>query len=99
MNFANLPVARIALNDMPFYHQSGARNGCTYIYCGEVKPSGNGRNAYVEERQCSGHICRVLRPEKVVDLCTVIRDDGTVWQIYLSSFLSVTRLTVEKNQT
>lgn len=96
MKFAELPVEKMPLEEMPFYHKIGAKNGCTYIKCGKVKRGGNEPYCYTEEKQCAGHICRVLCPEKVIDKCTVIRDDGTVWTCYLSVFETVCRLKIIK---
>lgn len=57
----------------------------TYVRLGEVIRSVNPYFG-TEEKQCSGHICRVLCPNKTYDEALVIRDDGTVWKIWLSNF-------------
>lgn len=94
--FQNLPVEQITVAEMPFYHQTGAQNGCAYIRCGAVKKGGNEPYCFTEEKQCAGHICRVLSPGKVTDSCLVIRDDGTVWKIRLSNFQEIVRLDIQK---
>lgn len=97
MILSELPVEEIKLSDMPFYFRR-SNTGNTYIHCGEVRKGGNEPYCYPEEKQCAGHVCRVLCPNKAFDHCTVIRDDGTVWQIWLSSFKSVTKLKVIDDQ-
>jgi len=79
-------TVKMRVEDMPFYHRSGAENGNTYISLGSVKKGGNEPYCYTQEKQCAGHICRVLAPEKVTDKALVIREDGTVWDIWLSNF-------------
>ena len=95
MILKDLPVEEIALANMPFYHKIGAQNGNAYIRCGQVKRGGNEPYCYTEEKQCTGHICRVLSPGKTCDKALVIRDDGTVWSIYLSVFKEVSLLYVD----
>jgi len=41
-------------------------------------------------------ICRVLTPEKVIDKAVVIREDGTVWDIWLSNFESWELIEIER---
>lgn len=79
------PDEGLALSKMPFYfrHRNAAWN--TYVRLGEVIRSVNPYFG-TEEKQCSGHICRVLCPNKTYDEALVIRDDGTVWKIWLSNF-------------
>ena len=79
-------TVKMRVEDMPFYHRRGAENGNTYISLGNVKKGGNEPYCYTQEKQCAGHICRVLTPEKVTDKALVIREDGTVWDIWLSNF-------------
>lgn len=81
-------TVEMKISDMPFYHRTGAENGNTYIRLGNVKKGGNEPYCFVEEKQCSGHICRVLSPAKTTDEALVIREDGTVWKIWLSNFES-----------
>lgn len=54
----------------------------TFAIFGKVK----GRA--VEESLVSGRICKILSPNTVMNKATVIRDDGTVWTIYLDNFES-----------
>jgi hypothetical protein len=61
------------------------------IKCGEVVESGN-PNAYAEEKQCAGRICRKIG--NGISHVNVIRDDGTVWTIDLELFKSITPLVV-----
>lgn len=91
-------VVKMEVKDLPYYHRVGALRGNTYIKLGELKKSGNGNNAYVEERQCEGHICRVLSPETAVNGAMVVREDGTVWKIYLSNFISWDLIEIIKKQ-
>lgn len=86
-----LPVEEITLAELPYYWRVGSMfpEGNTYIRCGEVKPGGNEPYCFPAEKQCASHICRVLRPEKTFERALVIRDDGTVWQIWLSAFQEV----------
>lgn len=97
MKYAELPIEKITLDKMPFYHQNGAKNGyCSYIRCGDVKRGGNEPYCNTQEKQCAGHICRIICPETVIDRCTLIRDDGTVWTCYLSAFENVCKLEIIK---
>lgn len=88
MKLSELPIEEIKLADMPFYFRR-SNTGNTYIVCGPVKRGGNEPYCYVQEKQCAGNVCRVLCPEKAFDNVTVIRDDGTVWSIWLSNFQEV----------
>lgn len=81
-------TVKMRVEDMPFYHRRGAENGNTYVSFGKAKRGGNEPYCYTQEKQCAGHICRVLTPEKVIDKAVVIREDGTVWDIWLSNFES-----------
>lgn len=91
-----LPTEEITFAELPGYWRIGSRfpRGNTYIKCGEVKRGGNEPYCYPEEKQCAGHVCRVLRPERTFGRATVIRDDGTVWQIQLSAFKDVRLLKI-----
>lgn len=88
MKLNELSVKEISLENMPFYFRR-KNTGNTYIICGTVKRGGNEPYCYAQEKQCAGHVCRVLCPEKAFDHITVIRDDGTVWSIWLSNFQEV----------
>ncbi len=91
-----LPIEEITLAELPSYWRVGSRypQGNTYIRCGEVKRGGNEPYCFPKEKQCAGRICRVLRPEKTFEQATVIRDDGTVWRIWLPAFKNVSRLEI-----
>lgn len=91
-----LPIEQIKLNEMPFYHRHGAANGSTYIRCGAVKRGGNEPYCYTEEKQCAGHICRILSLGQTVGSSLVIRDDGTWWRICFNNFLEIVRLEIIK---
>lgn len=93
MKLSELLVEEISLKDMPFYFQR-KNTGNTYIKCGEVKRGGNEPYCYAQEKQCSGHVCRVLTPEKTFDEALVIRDDGTAWKIWLSNFKEICLLKI-----
>lgn len=88
MKLSELPVEEISLAEMPFYFRR-RNTGNTYIRCGRVKVGGNEPYCYPQEKQCAGHVCRVLCPEKAFDHVTAIRDDGTVWDFWLSNFEEV----------
>ena len=88
MKLSELPINEIRLEDMPFYFRR-PNTGSTYIMCGPVKRGGNEPYCYAQEKQCSGHVCRVLYPDKTFDKALVIRDDGTVWSVWLSTFQEV----------
>lgn len=92
----DLPIEKITLAELPSYWRVGSRypQGNTYIRCGEVRHGGNEPYCYTEEKQCAGHICRVLRPENTFETVLVIRDDGTVWRIWLSAFKKVSLLKI-----
>lgn len=97
MTYHELPQEEIKSEDVPFYFQHGTFGPIkseSLIYCGEVKQGWNEPYCFTEEKQCSGHICRVLAPKSVISRCNVIRDDGTVWRIDLNNFLSVTKLDI-----
>lgn len=94
MTLRALPVKEISLEEMPFYFRR--RNTWNvYIKCGNVKRGGNEPYSYPEEKQCAGHVCRVLCPRKTYYEALVIRDDGTVWKINLSAFQEVYRITIK----
>lgn len=96
--FERMPITDVNIEDMPGYFRASGnsvyRN--TYIYCGETKPSGNGMNAYVQERECSNHFCRVLSNHGYYAL--VVRDDGTCWDICLSVYKDVWLVRAKKKQ-
>lgn len=94
MKLSALPIKEITLEEMLFYFRR-ANTGNTYIKCEEVKRGGNEPCCYSEEKQCAGHVCRVLRPDNTYDEALVIRDDGTVWKIWLSNFVEVHLLKVQ----
>ncbi len=89
-------TVKMRVEDMPFYHRRGAENGNTYVSFGKVKRGGNEPYCYTQEKQCAEHICRVLTPEKVIDKAVVIREDGTVWDIWLSNFESWELIEIER---
>lgn len=62
-----------------------------FFRLGDLKPKGN-IYAWGEEEQCAGHICRKIG-KGIYDV-HVIRDDGTVWNINLKAFETVTPLDV-----
>lgn len=97
VGYSALPTEQIAVDALPFYFRHNLRfpSLCKdLIRLGAVKRGSNEPYCYTEEKKCAGQICRVLMPSKVIDRCTVIRDDGTVWRILLSSFEEVYRLEV-----
>lgn len=73
------------------YHP-GCVSQNTFFKLGGVLPTTN-PYAYTEERQCSGHIVRKIG--KGISNIHVIRDDGTVWNINLDNFESVTPMEVK----
>lgn len=95
--YQSMPVQQIPVAELPFYFRNGLRfpSLCkSLIRLGAVKRGGNELYCYTEEKQCAGCICRVLMPDRVIDRCTVIREDGTVWGISLSHFEEAYRLEV-----
>lgn len=96
MILSELSVEEIALAELPSYWCVGSKypQDNTYIRCGEVRRGGNEPYCYTEEKQCAGHICRVLCPENTFETAHVIRDDGTVWKIWLPAFKEVKRLKI-----
>ena len=94
MTLSTLSTKQFTAADLPPYFRGPGSRYNTFIACGDVKRGVNEPYCYTEEKQCAGHICRVLRPEKTVDAATVIREDGTVWQIRLSNFKQVDRLEI-----
>lgn len=97
MKLNELPIEEITMEELPSYWRIGSRfpKGNTYIRCGNVRKGGNEPYCYPEEKRCAGHICRVLRPEKTYDKALVIRDDGTVWTIWLPAFEKVKLLKIK----
>lgn len=93
MRISELPIEEIDFEDMPNYFRR-RNTGNTYIMCGPAKTGGNEPYCYVEEKQCAGHVCRVMCPEKVFDRATLLRDDGTVWTVWLSNFQDVRLLKI-----
>lgn len=96
MGLADLPIEEIEIVNMPFYHKHGAENGNTYVRFGKVKHGGNEPYCYAEEKQCQERICRVLMPDAVINKAIVVRDDGTVWRIWLSNFQEVYLFKIRK---
>ncbi len=96
MKYSELPVKKIKYTDVPFYHRHASRHSNALIELGPVKVGGNEPYCYTEEKQCQNHICRVLgNTEKIYDSALVVRDDGTVWKIWLSNFQEAYRLEIE----
>ena len=97
MTFGELPHGSISADEVPFCHRNGLFGTVkseSLIYCGTVKPGGNEPYCYTEEKQCAGHICRVLCPKDRSDHAVVVREDGTVWKICFSSFAEICRLDI-----
>lgn len=99
MILSELPIEEITLAELPGYWRIGSKYPCgnTYIRCGKVKPGGNEPYCFTEEKQYAGHICRVLYPDNTFDNALVIRDDGTVWKIWLLAFQNVHLLRILKS--
>lgn len=91
-----MDVIEVCACEMPFYFRSPWITNNTYVKFGAVKCSPNPYFA-PEEKQCAGHICRVLSPENTIDKALVIRDDGMVWSVYLSNFQETTQIKVIKD--
>lgn len=97
MIFSELPVEQIKLSDLPFFHRHDLRYPLeckSLIRCGAVKRGGNEPYCYTQEKQCAGHICRVYAPQRTYETAEVVRDDGTVWRLWLPAFQEVVRLEV-----
>lgn len=84
----------IRQENLPYYFRKSPFN--TYIELGDYIPGGNEPYCFPQEKQCANTICRVLTPEKTVLTAFVIRQDGTVWKIYLKQFKEVTLLNIER---
>lgn len=56
----------------------------------------NNPNFAVQERQCNGHVCRILT-KCILNYGTVMveRDDGTIWEIKFENFDKVEMLQQE----
>ena len=71
-----------------FFTMYNFSDGCvsknTFYKLGDVVECG--RNGYIQEKQCAGHIVRKVG--RGIDDIHVIRDDGTVWNISLRGFKS-----------
>ena len=89
---ADIEKAEMTLEQIPLYHKRAAQNGKALIILGDVKKS----NAdFLQEKECAGHICRVIAPEKTFDEATVIREDGLVFTICLKAFESVKEIKIK----
>lgn len=97
-SFQDLPVKKMPLSQLPAVFRlttvPGAWKWNAYIYCGDVKKGGNEPYCFPEEKQCSGHYCKVLAPKDHHYDALVIRDDSTVWKIAFWPFADVYRLEI-----
>lgn len=62
---------------------------------GNVKPCSN-PYAHPEEKQMAGHYGVCLRLSLIGNSSTFVRDDGTVWQVYMDVFETVERIIVKE---
>lgn len=96
--FQDLPIKKIPLSQLPVAFRlttvPGAWKWNTYIYCGDVKNGGNEPYCFPEEKQCSGHYCKVLNPAKIYRDALVIRDDNTMWKVSFDPFVEVYKLEI-----
>lgn len=84
--------------DLPSYlrlvYPNKTKDGFAYKF-GNVKPCSN-PYAFTEEKQMSGHYGICLKLSLIGNKSTFIRDDGTVWMIYMDAFETVENILVEK---
>ena len=93
----DLPIEKLPLSKLPFYHRHDVHNPLkckSFIRLGDVKRGGNEPYCFTEEKQCAGRVCRVLAPKDYQEDLLVIRDDGTVWKIWLGAFTEAARLEI-----
>lgn len=97
-----IPEEIVKVNTMPnYFRHRGLPESIyygVYLRLGEVKKGGNEPYCYTEEKQCAGHIVRVLAPSQFITRGMVERDDGTLWVICLEPFNEVYRVYVEKEK-
>lgn len=102
MTLSTLPTKQIGRTELPSYFRitnwPDAPYYHTFVQLGEVKRGGNEPYCFTEEKACAGHVVRVLVPEKFVTTGLVVRDDGTVWSIYLPAFKEAHRLKVLREE-
>ena len=92
---ADTEKVEMSLEEIPIFHRKSAQIGKTLIILGNLKKS----NAdFLQEKECAGHICRVISPEKTFDEATVIREDGLVFTICLKAFESVKEIKIKNRR-
>lgn len=89
---------KMKFEDLPSYvklcYPNKAKGGEVYKF-GNVKPSGN-PYAYTQEKQMVDHYGVCLRLSLIGNSSTFVRDDGTVWQVYMDVFETIEHITVER---
>lgn len=89
---AGIEKVEMSMEEIPLFHKRAAQAGKTLIVLENMKKS----NAdFLQEKECAGHICRVISPEKTFDKATVIREDGLVFTICLKAFESVKEIKIK----
>lgn len=88
---------KMKFEDLPSYlrlaYPNKTKGGQAYKF-GNVKSCSN-PYAYTEEKQMSGHYGICLKLSLTGNKSTFIRDDGTVWMIYMDLFENVENIIVE----
>ena len=90
MKFKDLP------NYIRFAYPYKATHGFCYKFV-KVKYSGN-PYAYTEEKQMEGHFGVALKTSLTGNKSLFVRDDGTVWSIYLDNFETVENIIIESEE-
>ena len=88
MKFKELP------NYIRFAYPNKSKGGYCYKF-GIVKDCSN-PYAFTEEKQMQGHFGIALKISLVGERCIFVRDDGTVWKVYLDNFVTVEKIIIER---
>lgn len=89
----DISIIEMKLEEIPKFHRVAAVNRRTHILLGNVKES---MAEFSQEKQCAGHICRVIAPEKTIDEAMVVREDGLVFNVWLKAFESVALIKIKE---
>ena len=88
---------KMKFKELPNYIRLGYPNksmhGCCYKF-GNVKDSPN-PYAFTEEKQMQGHFGIALKISLTGGKSLFVRDDGTVWSVYLDNFVTVEKIIIE----
>ncbi len=91
---------KMKFKELPYYirlaYPNKSMDGCCYKF-GNVKDCSN-PYAFIEEKQMQGHFGIALKISLVGNSSTFVRDDGTVWIIYLDNFVTVEKIIIESEE-